>query len=50
LTHQEIAERLVGSERTVRFYVSNISSKLGLTNRVQAARYALERGLDGSED
>ena len=42
LTNRRIAERLVVSERTVRFHVSNVLAKLGLDNRVQAARYALE--------
>ena len=45
LTNQEIAERLVISERTVCNYVSNILGKLHLANRVQAALYALREGL-----
>jgi two-component system, NarL family, response regulator LiaR len=45
LSNQEIAGRLVISERTVRTHVSNILGKLHLANRTQAARYALREGL-----
>jgi len=45
LTNQEIADSLTVSERTVRFHVSNILSKLHLANRTQAALYALQQGL-----
>lgn len=45
LTNQEIAERLLLSERTVRTHVSNILAKLNLTNRTQAARFAIREGL-----
>ena len=45
LTNDEIAEKLVVSERTVRTHVSNILSKLQLANRTQAALYALKEGL-----
>jgi NarL family two-component system response regulator LiaR len=45
LTNQEIADRLVVSERTVRTHVSNILGKLHLANRTQAALYALREGL-----
>jgi NarL family two-component system response regulator LiaR len=45
LSNQEIASRLVISERTVRTHVSNILGKLHLANRTQAARYALREGL-----
>jgi NarL family two-component system response regulator LiaR len=45
LPNQEIAERLVISEPTVRTHVSNILSKLHLANRTQAALYALREGL-----
>jgi NarL family two-component system response regulator LiaR len=43
--NQEIAERLVITEATVRSHVSNILSKLHLANRVQATLYALQEGL-----
>ncbi len=45
LTNQEIADRLVISERTVRTHISNILGKLHLANRTQAALYALREGI-----
>ena len=44
-TNQEIADRLVLSEWTVRTHVRNILDKLHLANRTQAALYALKEGL-----
>ncbi len=45
LTNQEIAERMVISERTVGNHIGNILSKLHLANRTQAALYALREGI-----
>jgi NarL family two-component system response regulator LiaR len=45
LSNQDIATRLVVSERTVRTHVSHILGKLHLANRTQAALYALRSGL-----
>lgn len=45
LSNREIADTLVISERTVRTHVTNILGKLHLTNRTQAALYALREGL-----
>jgi NarL family two-component system response regulator LiaR len=45
LSNQDIAARLVISERTVGTHVSNILEKLRLENRTQAALYALKVGL-----
>jgi NarL family two-component system response regulator LiaR len=45
LSNQEIADRLVLSERTVGTHVGNILAKLHLANRTQAALYALREGL-----
>jgi NarL family two-component system response regulator LiaR len=45
LANSEIADRLAISERTVGAHISRILDKLGLTNRTQAALYALREGL-----
>lgn len=45
LANGEIAGRLFISERTAKFHVSSILSKLGAKNRTQAVRVARERGL-----
>lgn len=45
LSNDDIATRLVVSERTVRTHVSHILEKLHLANRTQAALYALRQGL-----
>ena len=50
LANQEIADRLVVSERTVRAHVSNILAKLHLANRTQAALYALREGIASIEN
>jgi DNA-binding CsgD family transcriptional regulator len=44
-TNNDIAEELVLSKRTVEKHAANILSKLGLTNRSQIVRWALEHGL-----
>jgi NarL family two-component system response regulator LiaR len=50
LENQEIADRLVISEATVRTHVSNILGKLHLASRTQAALYALREGLASLDD
>jgi DNA-binding CsgD family transcriptional regulator len=45
LSNRGIAERLVISEKTAGRHVSNIFCKLGVHNRAQATRVALERGI-----
>jgi two-component system, NarL family, response regulator LiaR len=45
LSNQEIAQQLSISEKTARFHVSHILSKLHLANRTQAALYAYHEGL-----
>ncbi len=44
-TNKEIAKALYLGEGTVRNYVSSILSKLSLTNRAEAAAYAVRHGL-----
>ena len=44
-TNREIAQTLFLSEGTVRNYVSSILSKLGLSNRAEAAAYAVEHNI-----
>lgn len=45
LPNKAIAERLRISDQTVKFHVSSISGKLGATNRTDAVRRAVRRGL-----
>ena len=49
LSNQAIAEKLVIGDATVRTHIGNIFSKLHLANRVQAALYALRKGLSSLE-
>ncbi len=50
LSNQEIADKLVITEATVRAHVSNILGKLHLASRTQAALYALKEGLASLAD
>ncbi len=45
LSNHDIAERLVVSQSTVKFHVSNVLSKLGATTRTEAVALALKRKL-----
>jgi NarL family two-component system response regulator LiaR len=49
LSNQEIADRLVVSEPTVRTHVSRILGKLHLASRTQAALYAVREGLTDAD-
>ena len=44
-TNNEIAQQLFLSVRTVESHRSHIQQKLGLTNRAELVRYAIDRGL-----
>jgi DNA-binding NarL/FixJ family response regulator len=45
LNNKRIAERLTVNERTVKFHVSTILSKLEVSNRTEAVTSAIARGL-----
>ena len=45
LSNKEIASKLVVSEVTIRYHISSILDRLKLTNRIQAAVYAVQKGL-----
>ena len=45
LSNNEIAERLIISQSTVKFHVSNILSKLGVTGRTEAVALAVKHHL-----
>jgi two-component system, NarL family, response regulator LiaR len=45
MTNQEISEELFIGIKTVKTHVSNILSKLGVTDRTQAAVYANRNGI-----
>ncbi len=45
LTNREVAESLVISEKTVARHVSNIFTKIGVSNRSAATAYAYEHKL-----
>ena len=49
MTNNQIAEKMVISEKTVKTHVSNLLDKLGLEDRTRAAIWALKHGL-GSKD
>ena len=50
LSNKEIGQRLFLAEKTVKNYLSTIFQKLQLTDRVQAAIYALRHGLVAEQD
>jgi DNA-binding NarL/FixJ family response regulator len=45
MSNREIAEKLVISERTAKYHVSSILSKLGASNRTEAVSIAVQQGL-----
>jgi DNA-binding NarL/FixJ family response regulator len=46
-SNQDIARRLVLSDKTVRNHITNIFAKLGVTDRAQAIVRARDAGLGG---
>ena len=44
-SNRQIGEALYISDRTVARHLTNIFTKIGVTSRTQAARYAIDRGL-----
>ena len=46
LTNEQVAERLIISPRTVDTHLTSIYSKIGVSSRVAATRYAIEHHLD----
>jgi two-component system response regulator DevR len=50
LTNRQIAERMFLSEKTVKNYVSNLLSKLGMSRRTEAAVYAVRKQRGGERN
>ena len=48
-SNKEMARSLWVTEQTIKFHLSNIYRKLGVTNRTQASRWAYQRGLLAAE-
>jgi DNA-binding NarL/FixJ family response regulator len=49
LSNRAVAGELWVTEQTVKFHLTNIYRKLGITNRTAAARWAIDRGLNEPE-
>jgi len=49
-SNAQLARMLWITEQTVKFHLSNIYRKLGVSNRTEASRYALRHGLVRSDD
>jgi DNA-binding NarL/FixJ family response regulator len=50
LSNKAIARELWISEQTVKFHLTNIYRKLGISNRTEAARWALGRGIQSESN
>ena len=46
LTNRQIAQRIHLAEKTVKNYVSNLLSKMGMSRRTEAAVYAARHQVD----
>jgi DNA-binding NarL/FixJ family response regulator len=49
LSNKAVARELWVTEQTVKFHLTNIYRKLGISNRTEAARWAIARGLTEPE-
>ena len=49
-TNADIAQRLWVTQQTVKFHLSNVYKKLGVSNRTQASRWAQRQGVVSIED
>jgi NarL family two-component system response regulator LiaR len=49
-SNEAISKELWVAEQTVKFHLTNIYRKLGVSNRTEAARYAFEHGLAEQDD
>jgi two-component system, NarL family, response regulator LiaR len=49
LSNQAIAGEMWVTEQTVKFHLTNVYRKLQISNRTEAARWALEQGIAGCE-
>jgi DNA-binding NarL/FixJ family response regulator len=47
-SNRQIGEALFISDRTVARHLTNIFTKIGVSSRTQAARYAMDRGMTGT--
>jgi DNA-binding NarL/FixJ family response regulator len=45
-TNQDIAQRYSISSNTVKYHLTKLFDKLGISNRVELARFAVEHRLD----
>ena len=50
LSNEAIGKELWVAQQTVKFHLTNIYRKLGVSNRTEAARYAFEHGLAEPDD
>ena len=45
-TNQDIAQQFSISSNTVKYHLTNMFEKLGVTNRIELARFAVQHRLD----
>jgi DNA-binding CsgD family transcriptional regulator len=49
LSNKAIAQRFWITEQTVKFHLTNIYRKIGVSNRTEAAAWALSKGLSDDD-